>query len=118
MQIGLFAAFATCGSVIVYFMTRLSDELRKQQIEVRKAQFHQARSEKLEALGTLAAGAAHELATPLSTIAVVARDVETAFEEHPPEFPGAEDVVDDVHLIRKPYRRAELLKELRRVLDC
>ena len=38
-------------------------------------------SKKLEALGTLAAGTAHELATPLSTIAVVARDVEKAFDD-------------------------------------
>lgn len=105
VQIGLAASFATCGSVIVYFMTRLTAELRKQQIEVRKAQFQQARSEKLEALGTLAAGTAHELATPLSTIAVVARDVEKAFDEHPPDFPGAEDVIEDVHLIRSQLDR-------------
>jgi two-component system sensor histidine kinase RegB len=105
VQIGLIVAFSTCGSVIVYFMTRLADELRKQQIEVRKAQLRQARSEKLEALGTLAAGTAHELATPLSTIAVVARDVEKAFDAHPPDFPGAEEVLEDVHLIRSQLER-------------
>ncbi len=59
----------------------------------------------MEALGTLAAGTAHELATPLSTIAVVARDVEQAFEEHPPDFPGADDVIEDVHLIRSQLDR-------------
>ena len=105
LQFGLWVAFATSTSVIVYFMTRLTDELRIQQLEVRKAQVQQARSEKLEALGTLAAGTAHELATPLSTIAVVARDVEKAFDEHPPDFPGAEDVIDDVHLIRSQLDR-------------
>ena len=104
-QMGLFAAFATCASVITYFMIRLTSEIRNQQIEVRKAQAQQARSEKLEALGTLAAGAAHELATPLSTIAVVAHDVEQAFNEHPPDFPGADDVIDDVRLIRSQLER-------------
>ena len=60
---------------------------------------------KIEALETLAAGAAHELATPLATIAIVAKDVEQAFEKHPPDFPGAEDVVEDVSLIRSQLDR-------------
>jgi len=110
-HLGMLVAFATCASVIVYFMTRLTDELRNQQREVRRAQALRASSEKIEALGTLAAGTAHELATPLSTIAVVARDVEQAFEEHPPDFPGAEDVIEDVHLIRSQLDRC------RRILD-
>jgi two-component system sensor histidine kinase RegB len=97
--------------VIVYFMTRLTDELVQQQNDLREAQQKQSRSEKIEALGTLAAGAAHELATPLSTIAVVARDVEQAFDSHPPEFPGAEDVIGDVRLIRSQLDRC------RKILD-
>ena len=110
-HIGILVAFATCSSVIVYFMTRLTGELREQQRQIRRAQIQQARSEKLEALGTLAAGTAHELATPLSTIAVVARDVEQAFQEHPPDFPGAADVIEDVHLIRSQLDRC------RKILD-
>jgi len=91
--------------VIVYFLTRLTDELHDQQIQIRRAQLRQSNSDKVEALGTLAAGTAHELATPLSTIAIVAKDVEQAFEKHPPNFPGAEDVIDDVHLIRSELDR-------------
>lgn len=104
-HIALLVAFATCSTVIMYFMTRLTAELRAQQLEVRNVQLKQARSEKIEALGTLAAGTAHELATPLSTIAIVAKDVEQAFELHPPDFPGAEDVIEDVHLIRSQLDR-------------
>ena len=110
-HIGLLVAFATCASVIVYFMTRLTDELSLQQQEIRRAQALQASSDKVEALGTLAAGTAHELATPLSTIAIVARDVEQAFEQHPPDFPGAQDVIEDVHLIRSQLDRC------RKILD-
>ncbi|MCP4778288.1 MAG: hypothetical protein GY880_29075, partial [Planctomycetaceae bacterium] len=108
-HVGILAAFATCSSVIVYFMTRLTDELREQQQRVRQAQTLRANSEKIEALGTLAAGTAHELATPLSTIAIVARDVEQAFEENPPDFPGAEDVIEDVHLIRSQLDRCRAI---------
>lgn len=105
LHMGLLVAFGTCSSVIVYFMTRLTDELHEQQKQIRTVQQLQANSDKVEALGTLAAGTAHELATPLSTIAIVARDVEQAFEQHPPDFPGAEDVIDDVHLIRRELDR-------------
>ncbi len=111
MHKGLLASFVTCACVIVYFMTRLTDELHDQQIQIRRAQLLQSNSDKVEALGTLAAGTAHELATPLSTIAIVAKDVEQAFEKHPPNFPGAEDVIDDVHLIRSELDRC------RRIID-
>ena len=110
-QLGMWIAFATCSSVIVYFMTRLTSELRLQQQDLDRVEKQRARSEKLQALGTLAAGAAHELATPLSTIAVVARDVEKAFDDHPPTFEGADDVIDDVHLIRSQLDRC------RKILD-
>ncbi len=105
----LLVAFATCSSVIVYFMTRLTGEVRLQQATVRRVHQQQARNEKVEALGTLAAGTAHELATPLSTIAIVAKDVEQAFEKYPPDFPGAEDVIEDVHLIRSQLDRCRTI---------
>lgn len=105
LQWGFLIAFATSASVIVYFMTKLTDEMRQQESDLRAAQQQQARSEKLEALGTLAAGTAHELATPLSTIAVVARDVEHFFETHPLDLPGATEVVEDIHLIRSQLDR-------------
>ena len=108
-HLSLLVAFATCSSVIVYFMTRLTGEVRLQQAAVRDVQQQQARNEKVEALGTLAAGTAHELATPLSTIAIVAKDVEQAFEKHPPNFPGAEDVIEDVHLIRNQLDRCRTI---------
>ena len=110
-HLGVLVAFTTCASVIVYFMTRLTDELRNQQEQVRQAQALRASTDKIEALGTLAAGTAHELATPLSTIAIVARDVEQAFEEHSPDFPGADEVFEDVHLIRSQLDRC------RKILD-
>ncbi|MEM7782256.1 MAG: ATP-binding protein [Planctomycetota bacterium] len=108
-HVGTLFAFATCSSVIVYFITRLTDALEIQQQEVRRAQDLQANTDKIEALGTLAAGTAHELATPLSTIAVVARDVEHAFEKHQPDFPGAEDIAEDVHLIRSQLDRCRAI---------
>lgn len=110
-QCGLAIAFVTCSSVIVYFMTRLTSELRKQEFSMRRVMSRQAQSEKLEALGTLAAGAAHELATPMSTIAVVAADAEKTILQLPKTNHHIDDLIEDVRLIGSE------LKRCRKILD-
>jgi two-component system sensor histidine kinase RegB len=102
---GLFIAFATCASVVVYFTARLSSELRRRERELLRAEQRRARSEKLEALGTLAAGAAHELATPLSTIAVVVREVERELAGR--DLPAT--VRDDIGVIRSELDRCRAI---------
>jgi two-component system sensor histidine kinase RegB len=109
-QIALIIAFAGSSSMTVYFLTRLTDSLRQHELELREAQRRKAVNEKIEALGTLAAGAAHELATPLSTIAVVAREVEKAIEHHSCDHFDHE-TVEDIHLIRRELDRC------RKILD-
>jgi two-component system sensor histidine kinase RegB len=65
-----------------------------------------AREKHLSQLDGLAAAAAHELATPLSTIAVVAKELERALG---PDSPHAEDV----HLLRAQTQRCrEILAQL------
>ena len=65
-----------------------------------------AREQHLSQLDGLAAAAAHELATPLSTIAVVAKELERALG---PDSPHAEDV----HLLRGQTQRCrEILAKL------
>jgi two-component system sensor histidine kinase RegB len=102
IQFGLWLAFSTCSSVLVYFLTRLTSALRQQQFDLRRVQQVRSDMDKFEALATLAAGTAHELATPMSTIAVVAREVEQAIDGRG-ELQQA--IVDDVHLIRSELER-------------
>ena len=56
--------------------TRVTRDLARREQELAEARALAARSEQLASLATLAAGAAHELSTPLSTIAVVAKELE------------------------------------------
>ncbi|MCA9172913.1 MAG: HAMP domain-containing histidine kinase [Planctomycetales bacterium] len=93
---GLIVALATCGGVICYFITRVTRELRERERQLRVAEQQRSRSERLEALATLAAGAGHELASPLSTIAVIAGDLARHLEGT--DVP--ETVLEDVSLIR------------------
>lgn len=76
----LMFAFATCSSVVTYFVLRTAGELKQREKQLLLTQAAQAASERLEGLTTLAAGAAHELATPLSTIDVIARELSRHLE--------------------------------------
>ncbi|MFT5527451.1 MAG: two-component system sensor histidine kinase RegB [Pirellulaceae bacterium] len=93
---GFSVALIASATVIVYFFTRISGELRQRENELRVAEQQQARNERLQALATLAAGAGHELATPLSTIAVVANEL----ERHLNDSDAPNELLDDVRLIR------------------
>ncbi len=79
-RIGLLLAFSTCSSVVTYFVTRTAGELKARESQLLKTQAAQAASERLEGLTTLAAGAAHELATPLSTIDVIVKELSRHLE--------------------------------------
>jgi two-component system sensor histidine kinase RegB len=98
---GSLFAFGGAATFIVYFITRVTRELAQREVELNEARQRTFRTDKLDALATLAAGAAHELASPLSTIAVVARELELNLAEN---SLNREDV-QDVQLIRSEVDR-------------
>ncbi len=95
---GMWVAFGLAAGFIVYFVQRVTRALARREAELVAARAEAARSEKLAALATLAAGAAHELSTPLSTIAVVAKELERRAELSP-------EGREDARLIRQQVAR-------------
>lgn len=73
---GMWVAFAVAALLISFFIGRLSEVLRHREQEVLRLQSEIARNQRLASLVTLSAGAAHELNTPLGTVAIVAREIE------------------------------------------
>ena len=73
---GMWVAFAAATGLIAYFVGRVSQALAERERELTEARAAAARSERLAALFSLGAGAAHELATPLSTISTAAVELE------------------------------------------
>lgn len=93
--VGLFIAYTTCASVVTHFVTRTAAELTRSERMLRETQEANQRAQRLEGLTTLAAGAAHELASPLSTIDVIAREL----GRHLQDCETPESVRQDVRLI-------------------
>lgn len=76
--IGMWCNFIISAGLIAFFVAHMASALRRRERELAQAREQALRNEHIVALGTLAAGAAHELATPLSTMAVITREMETA----------------------------------------
>ena len=98
---GMWVAFGLAAAFIVYFVQRVTRALAERDTELAAARSLTARNEKLASLATLAAGAAHQLSTPLSTIAVVAKELERQLERGTP----AAESVGDARLIREQVER-------------
>lgn len=102
---GTFVAIAVAALIIVYFITRLRGELESREQELTRARERQATSQRFEALATLAAGAAHELSSPLSTIAVIARELERELLS----AGHADHAVEDARLVRQEVSRCRVI---------
>jgi two-component system sensor histidine kinase RegB len=90
----MWVAVAVVAVVITHFIGRVMRTLR----ELGEVA---ARSARLASLTTLAAGAAHELGSPLGTIAVIARALERAAGE----APARASLAEDARLLRAEVER-------------
>jgi two-component system sensor histidine kinase RegB len=101
---GMWVAYGVAAAFIVYFIQRVRRALAERDAELLAARNAAARHERLASLATLAAGAAHELATPLSTIAVIAKELERALGND-----GAATAGADARLIREQVERCRAI---------
>jgi two-component system sensor histidine kinase RegB len=81
---------------------RIASESARMSAGLAATQLALAREHRLAALGALATAAAHELGTPLGTIAIVARELERSLPENSAE-------VEDVRLLREQAERCRTI---------
>ncbi len=97
------------AELVAHYVTRARLALASRQRQLDEARERAVRSERLSSLTTLAAGAAHELSTPLGTIAVAARELErNAARVTDPSAVGTA-LVDDARLIRAELDRCQAI---------
>jgi two-component system sensor histidine kinase RegB len=102
---GMFIALALAVALITYFVSQLSLELRRRERALAEAEERTHRWGKLASIATLVAGAAHELGTPLGTIAVAAKEMERQARR----VPGGQALIEDAELIREELERCRLV---------
>lgn len=98
---GMWVAFVVTAAFIVYIMQRVQLALTRVQQALAEERSLSARKDKVASLATLAAGAAHELSTPLSTIAVVVKELQRSAEKRG----ASEGSIQDLALIREQVAR-------------
>lgn len=102
---GMWVALGVASAFIVHFLVRITSALAEREAELAEARNLAARQDRLASLATMAAGAAHELSTPLSTVALVAKEL----ERHLVKAGGDQQLIDDAKLIRGEVGRCRAI---------
>lgn len=90
---GMWLAFVLSTVLIAWFVVKMGTSIRERDKDLALAREQALRNEQIIALGTLAAGAAHELGTPLATMAVVTGELQK-------ERPENSEFQHDVKILR------------------
>jgi len=82
---GMWFGFVFSAGLVAYFVVELSKTLRDRERHLADARENALRDERVISLGTLAASAAHDMGSPLGTMAILAHEIQDDFPEssHP-----------------------------------
>jgi two-component system sensor histidine kinase RegB len=106
--IGMWFGFGVSATLVTWFVTYLSRELKQRDRDIAEARRRELRDQQMITLGTLAAGTAHELGTPLASLAIVTGELTQGYDpaQHPELF------ADQATLRREIQRCKDILSQL------
>jgi two-component system sensor histidine kinase RegB len=94
---GMGGAFIVTSLFVVFFVSKTQKALTEHRLRIQSLEKERGRNDRMATLATFAAGAAHELATPLSTVAVVSCEMIHALQKQG----ESGELLDDARLIRR-----------------
>lgn len=100
---GMWVIFLVSAILISVFITRMASAIQVRELNLAEARETEMRNEQLVAIGTLAAGTAHALGTPLSTMAVLL----TELDKLSPEELKDNDIKDDISILKQQVTRCK-----------
>ncbi len=83
--LGMWFGFLVSALIVTWFITYLSRELKRRDQAINEARRRELYDQQMVTLGTLAAGTAHELGTPLASLAVISGEITQGFD--PQKYP-------------------------------
>lgn len=99
---GMWFGFILTASLVAYFVARISSTVRKQDRALAEAREEALRADRILALGTLAAGTAHELGTPLSTMAVITGELLNDYQDD-------NELTGELELLKEQIQRCKTI---------
>lgn len=92
--LGMWFNFIISAGLITFFVVKMSNALKQQQQQLNEQREENLRDEQVLAVATLAAGTAHELGSPLTTMKVL-------LDEMLHDYPGDQALSKDLSLLKK-----------------
>jgi len=99
---GLLLSFILNASLLVFFITRIMSNLRTSASKLSDMRQRAAEEEHIVRMGLLASGAAHELGTPLATLAVILGDWKRM-----PEFSKNSELLEEISEMQTQIKRCK-----------
>jgi two-component system sensor histidine kinase RegB len=93
--LGMWLGFVLSATIIAWFVVQMAQAVRQRDETLTRVREEILRNERIVALGTQAAGAAHEMGTPLSTMAVVIGELQRDVAAWQPELRDSLTILDD-----------------------
>ena len=101
--VGMWVIFLVSAILISVFITRMASAIKDRELNLAQARETEMRNEQLVAIGTLAAGTAHALGTPLSTMAVLL----TELDKQDGEQLRSDETKEDISILKQQVTRCK-----------